>query len=70
MCNSYMGMGAPVTHDVSSHRALKKQQNRDIWVSMKLFKSDLQTNFIYINKFTGLTNILTKVRNHKICNFV
>ena len=27
-----MGMGAPVTHDVSSHRATKKQQNSDIWL--------------------------------------
>ena len=65
----YMGVGAPVTHDVSSHRVIKKQQNWDIWVSMELFKDALQTNFSYINKFTCLTNILTKVGNHKICNF-
>ena len=31
-CIDYVGMGAPVTHDVSSHRALKIQQNWDIWV--------------------------------------
>ena len=28
------GMGAPVTHDVSGHRALEKQQNNDIGVSL------------------------------------
>ena len=28
------GYGAPVTHDVSSHRALKEQQNNDIGVSL------------------------------------
>ena len=31
-CIDYVGMGAPVTHDVSSHRALKIQQNWDNWV--------------------------------------
>ena len=28
------GMGAPVAHGVSSHRALKKQQDNDIVVSL------------------------------------
>ena len=29
-----VGMGAPVTHVVSGHRTLKKQQNNDIGVSL------------------------------------
>ena len=33
-CIDYVGVGAPVTHVVSSHRALKKQQNSDIGVSL------------------------------------
>ena len=32
------GMGAPVTHDVSGHRALEKQQNNDIGVSLDVKK--------------------------------
>ena len=34
MCLGLKGMGAPVAHDVSGHRALKKQQNNDIMVSL------------------------------------
>ena len=60
---NHKGMGAPVTHVVSSHRALKKQQNSDIWVSIE--KHALQMNFSYINKFTCLTNKMTKIGNHK-----
>ena len=30
-CIGPKGMGAPVTHDVSSHRALKMQQKYNIW---------------------------------------
>ena len=30
ICMDSMGMGAPVAYDVTSHRALKKQQNSDI----------------------------------------
>ena len=30
-CNDYMGVGAPMAHDVSSHRALKIQQKYNIW---------------------------------------
>ena len=33
-CIGPKGMGAPVTHDVSGHRALEKQQNNDIGVSL------------------------------------
>ena len=33
-CMDQKGMGAPVTHDVSGHRALKKQQNSDLGVSL------------------------------------
>ena len=58
-------MGARVTHDVSSHRALKKQLNSDIWVSIGTFKHALQTNFSYINKFTDLLDKVIKVGNHK-----
>ena len=62
---NHRGMGAPVTHVVSSHRALQKQQNSDIWVSIETFKHALQTNFSYINKFTSLTDKVIKVGNHK-----
>ena len=40
-CINYMGIGAPLTHVVSSHRALKKQQNNDIGVSLETFKHAL-----------------------------
>ena len=30
-CSYYVGVGAPVAHDVSSHRALKMQQKYNIW---------------------------------------
>ena len=63
-------MGAPVTHVVSSHRALKKQENNDIWVSIETYKHSLQTNFGYINKMTSFTNIMTNVGNHKSRDFV
>ena len=39
MKSKYMGpkgMDTPVTHDVSGHRALKKQQNSDIGVSLDI----------------------------------
>ena len=65
-----MGVGAPVTHDVSSHRALKIQQNWDIWVLIETFKHVLQMNFSYINKMTSFTNIMTNVGNHKSRDFV
>ena len=32
MCMGPKGMGAPVAHNVSGHRALKRQQNNDIVV--------------------------------------
>ena len=67
---NHRGMGAPVTHVVSSHRALKKQQNSDIWVSIGTFKHALQMNFSYINKFTCLTNKMTNVGNHKSRDFL
>ena len=41
-CNDYMGVGAPVTQDVSGHRALKKQQNKDIMGSFGTLKYALQ----------------------------
>ena len=65
-----MGVGAPVTHDVSSHSALKIQQNWDIWVLIETFKHALQMNFSYINKMTSFTNIMTNVGNHKSRDFV
>ena len=37
---------------------------------MELFKDALQMNFDQINKFICLTNKMTKVGNHKTCNFV
>ena len=61
-----MGMGAPVTHVVSGHRAL----NNDIGVSLETFKHALETNFSYINKFTCLTNEMTNVGNYKSRDFV
>ena len=33
-CMGLKGMGVPVTHDVSGHRTLEKQQNNDIGVSL------------------------------------
>ena len=33
-CMGPKGMGAPVAMDVSGHRALKKQQNNDMVVSL------------------------------------
>ena len=55
-----MGMGASVTHDVSGHRALKKQRNND------RLKGVLQTNFSYFNKMTSFTNIMTNVGTTKV----
>ena len=40
----YVGMGAPVTHDVSGHRALKSN-NDDIGVSLDSFKHALQVTY-------------------------
>ena len=60
-----MGMGAPVTHDVSGHRALKKQQNDSIGVSLGSLKHALQTNFSLINKLSSFTNTMTNVKNCK-----
>ena len=40
-CMGPKGMGAPVTHDVSGHRALKKQQNNDTMVSLDVEKEAL-----------------------------
>ena len=59
------GMGAPVTHDVSGHWALKKQQNKDIIVSLELLKHALQTNFSPIKKLSSFTKVMTKVENIK-----
>ena len=58
-------MGAPVTHDVSGHRSLKKQQNNDIEVLLEPFKHALQTNFSPIKKLSSFTNIMTNVENYK-----
>ena len=46
----YVGMGAPVTHDVIGHRALEKQQNYNIMVSLEFLKHGLQMNFSPIRK--------------------
>ena len=64
----YVGMGAPVTHDVIGHRALEKQQNEDIMVSLEPLKHGLQTNFSPIKKLSSFTKVMTKVetiKNHK-----
>ena len=47
----YVGMGAPVTHDVLGHRVLEKQQNKDIMVSLGPLKHALKMNYDYIIKF-------------------
>ena len=60
-----MGVGAPVTQDVFGHRALEKQQNNDIEVSLEPLKHDIQTNFIPIKKLSSFTKVMTKVRNIK-----
>ena len=40
-CTGYVGMGAPVTNDVTDHRTLEIQQNGYIWISIELFKTAL-----------------------------
>ena len=60
-----MGVGAPVTHVVSGHRALKKQQNSDIGVSLETSKHALQMNFSPINKLSSFTNMVTSIKNYK-----
>ena len=49
-CMGPKGMGAPVAMDVSGHRALKKQQNNDIVVSLGVENKALQTTFNYLKK--------------------
>ena len=61
----YVGMGAAVSHDVTGHRALKKQQNEDIMVSLGSLKHALQTNFSPIKKLSSFTKVMTKVKNIK-----
>ena len=39
-------------------------------MSLELSGTALQMTFDYINKFTCLTNKMTKVENHKTSNFV
>ena len=60
-----MGICAPVTHDVSGHRALKKQQNDDIGLSLESLKHALQTSFSPIKKLWSFTNVMTNVENYK-----
>ena len=62
---NYVGMGAPVTHDVTGHRALKKQQNEVIIGSLRSLKHALQTNFSPIKRLSTFTKVMTKVRNIK-----
>ena len=61
----YVGMGAPKTHDVIGHRALEKQQNEDIMVSLEPLKHGLQTNFSPIKELSSFTKVMTKVKNIK-----
>ena len=58
-------MGAPVTHDVTGHRVLKKQQNEVIIGSLGSLKNALQTNFSPIKRLSGFTKVMNKVRNIK-----
>ena len=60
-----MGVGAPVTHDVFGHRALKKQQNKDIMGSLGSLKHALQMNFSPIKKLSSFTKVMNKVQNIK-----
>ena len=64
-CKNYMGVGAPVTQDVFGNRALEKQQNSDIEVSLEPLKHGLQMNFSPINKLSSFTKVMTKVENIK-----
>ena len=61
----YVGMGAPVTHDVTGPRALKKQQNEVIMGSLGSLKHALQMKFSPIKKLSGFTEVMTKVGNIK-----
>ena len=58
-------MGAPVTHDVFGHRALKKQQNEDIIGSLGSLKHALQMSFSPIKKLSSFTKVMNKVQNIK-----
>ena len=42
---NYVGMGASVTHDVTGHRALKKQQNEVVMGSLGSLKHALQMTY-------------------------
>ena len=64
-CIYYVGMGAPVTHDLIGPRALKKQQNEDIMGSLGSLKHGLQMNFSPIKKLSSFTKVMTKVENIK-----
>ena len=68
-CNDHKGVGAPVAHDVSSHRALKIQQNDNIWALIDVEQTGLQMNFSYFNKMTSFTNVITNVGKHKNSEF-
>ena len=61
-CNNYIGVGAPMTQDVFRHRALEKQQNDDIEVSLE---HGLQMNFSPIKKLSSFTEVMIKVENIK-----
>ena len=60
-----MSVGAPVTQDVFGHRALKKQQNKDIMGSLGSLKHALQMNFSPIKKLSSFTKVMNKVQNIK-----
>ena len=62
-CIGPKGMGAPVAMDVSGHRALKKQQNNDMVVSLGVENKALQMVFNYLNK---ILNFIKDMPNLKI----
>ena len=65
-CMGPKGMGAPVAMDVSGHRALKKQQNNDVVVSLGVENKALQTTFNYLNKIWNFIKNITNLKINKM----
>ena len=69
-CMGPKGMGAPVAMDVSGHRALKMQQNKDVMGSLGVENKALQTTFSYLNKILDFIKHMTNMKISKTWNFI
>ena len=65
-CMGPKGMGAPVAMDVSGHRALKMQQNKDVMGSLGVENKALQMTFSYLNKILNFTKDMTNSKINKM----